>query len=77
MFGIVASDYPKVIITKDYAVMQAKVSASMYVNNDKSMELAFTLALVSRNCDTRAIILVQKFLKNSLYMCVYMQEMKQ
>ena len=47
MFGIVASDYPRLEVTEKYAVMHARANASMYVDNDGREELAFTLALVS------------------------------
>lgn len=50
MFGVVASDYPRVNITEGLAVMRALVNASMYVYNDGNWELAFTLALVSYLC---------------------------
>ena len=47
MFGIVASDYPRLNVTKEYAVMHAEANLSMYVNNDGGEELAFTLVAVS------------------------------
>ena len=43
MFGIAASDYPRLEVTPEYAVMHAKANASMYVDNG---DLVFTLALV-------------------------------
>ena len=46
MFGVVASDYPRLRITPEYAVAMGKALASMYVENNGHEELAFTLALV-------------------------------
>ena len=46
MFGVVASDYPRLKITPEYAVAMGKALASMYVENNGHEELAFTLALV-------------------------------
>jgi lipopolysaccharide-binding protein len=45
MFGVVASDYPRLKITPEYAVAMGKALASMYVENNGHEELAFTLAL--------------------------------
>jgi hypothetical protein len=45
MFGIAASDYPRLNITEGYAAMSAEASLSMYVDNDGREELAFVLAL--------------------------------
>ena len=46
MFGVVASDYPRLKITPEYAVAMGKALASMYVEDKGREELAFTLALV-------------------------------
>ena len=46
MFGIAASDYPRLNIREGYAAMFAEASLSMYVDNDGREELAFVLALV-------------------------------
>ena len=64
MFGIIASDYPRVAIAEGLAIMQALVNASMYVYNDGSWELAFTLALVSYKsilCDYSLSLLPSHF----------------
>ena len=47
MFGVVASDYPRLYVTTEYAAMHAKANVSMYVDNEGKEEIAFTLALVS------------------------------
>ena len=48
MFGIAASDYPRLNITEGYAAMSAEASLSMYVDNNGREELAFVLALVGK-----------------------------
>ena len=47
MFGISASQFPRVNITAKYAVTYGQAYASMYVLTNDSIELAFTLAVVS------------------------------
>ncbi|CAI8033026.1 Bactericidal permeability-increasing protein [Geodia barretti] len=47
MFGVVASDYPRLNITPEYAVVMGKALASMYVKNNGREEIAFTLNLCS------------------------------
>ena len=46
MFGIMASDYPRLKVTPKQAVMTGQALASMYVDNNGREELAFTLELV-------------------------------
>ena len=48
MFGVVASDYPRLNITPEYAVVMGKALASMYVKNNGHEEIAFTLNLVRK-----------------------------
>jgi lipopolysaccharide-binding protein len=45
MFGVVASDYPRLKITPEYAVVMGKALASMYVKNNGHEEIAFSLNL--------------------------------
>ena len=49
MFGIMASDYPRLKVTPKQAVMTGQALASMYVDNNGREELAFTLELVRQN----------------------------
>ena len=46
-FGITASNYSRLNVTEDYATMSANASLSMYVDNNGTEELAFSLVLVS------------------------------
>ena len=48
MFGVIARDYPRLNITPEYAVVMGKGLASMYVENNGHIELAFTLELVRK-----------------------------
>jgi hypothetical protein len=44
-FGVAASKYPRLNVTEDYATMSADASLSMYVDNNGTEELAFSLVL--------------------------------
>ena len=52
MFGVIASDYPRLNITPEYAVVMGKALASMYVKNNGREEIAFTLNLVRNSQET-------------------------